>query len=441
MNRLVKNTINKYNMLEYGDRVIVALSGGADSVSLLHMLNSIKEEYNLTIIAAHINHNIRGEEALRDEEFCKDLCKQMNIELFVKSVDIPLLAEQNKISEELCGRNVRYAFLEELSGKFNARIATAHTASDNAETLIFNIARGSSISGVSAIPPVRGRIIRPLIEATREQIEIYCCENKLEFVTDSTNLEDEYTRNKIRHSVIPVLKTLNPKFEQAALNLSENAAELCEYINSKTNKALEICKIGFGYDCKCLLSLDKPILKNAIVTICKNGGAENIEYIHINLIIDILKTGGALSLGGDATAVVKQNIFRIVSNDNKELFLERNIVINSEFVWNKKKYSVKEKPFKNDEEKQFYLDPSLNFNNAIFRLRQSGDKFTYPFRKITKPLRKALNEMKIPSELRDSLLVLAIDNQILWCEGLGVSLQGLCKDDSFVGIRIDISQN
>ena len=168
---------------------------------------------------------------------------------------------------------------------------------------------------------------------------------------------------------------------------------------------------------------------------------ENIEYIHINLIIDILKTGGALSLGGDATAVVKQNIFRIVSNDNKELFLERNIVINSEFVWNKKKYSVKEKLFKNDEEKQFYLDPSLNFNNAIFRLRQSGDKFTYPFRKITKPLRKALNEMKIPSELRDSLLVLAIDNQILWCEGLGVSLQGLCKDDSSVGIRIDISQN
>lgn len=123
---------------------------------MLSIFVSLKEKYNLSIYAAHINHNIRGDEAKRDENFCKILCKKFNTELFIKSVDVPTLAKQQKISEELCGRNVRYAFFDELSQKLCAKIATAHTASDNAETLIFNIARGASLAGLSAIPPKRG---------------------------------------------------------------------------------------------------------------------------------------------------------------------------------------------------------------------------------------------------------------------------------------------
>lgn len=141
LNRVIA-TVEKYGLLEKGDSVIVALSGGADSTALLSVFVSLKEKYNLSIYAAHINHNIRGDEAKRDENFCKILCKKFNTELFIKRVDVPTLAKQQKISEELCGRNVRYAFFEELSQKLCAKIATAHTASDNAETLIFNIARG-----------------------------------------------------------------------------------------------------------------------------------------------------------------------------------------------------------------------------------------------------------------------------------------------------------
>ena len=167
MNSLIADAVKKYDMLKSGDRVIVALSGGADSVSLLDNLNDIKELYNLTIYAAHVNHLLRGAEAERDENFCKILCKKYDVELFIKKVDVRALAKQQKISEELCGRNVRYRFFAELSEKLNAKIATAHTMSDNAETLIYNIARGSGINGAGGISPVRGNIVRPLIEVTR----------------------------------------------------------------------------------------------------------------------------------------------------------------------------------------------------------------------------------------------------------------------------------
>ena len=144
-------------------------------------LYSIKEQYNLTLHAAHLHHGIRGEEADRDERFCKILCEKYNIPLHVKHADIPTLAKERKISEELCGREERYAFFEELSGKaLTRKNATAHTASDNAETLLFHLARGASVMGAAGIPPVRDGIIRPLIACTRADIERYCPENGLD---------------------------------------------------------------------------------------------------------------------------------------------------------------------------------------------------------------------------------------------------------------------
>ena len=196
----VVRALQQYSMLNQGDSVIVALSGGADSVALLNVICSFKEKYNLKIYAAHLNHGIRGEEAERDENFCKILCDKLNIELFTKRINIRQLAKVQKISEELCGRNERYSFFENLSRRLNAKIATAHTASDNAETVLFNLARGSSLGGISGILPVRDNIIRPLIYVTRAEVEQYCKENNLDYVTDSTNLTDDYTRNHIRHN-------------------------------------------------------------------------------------------------------------------------------------------------------------------------------------------------------------------------------------------------
>lgn len=435
MNNLVASTIEKYQLLNQGDSVIIALSGGADSVSLLDILCYNKEEYNLTVYAAHLNHNLRGEEAERDENFCKILCKNYGVKLFTKSVDIRSLAAEQKISEELCGRNERYKFFNELSLNLNAKIATAHTASDNAETLIYNIARGSSVRGLSAIPPKRGKVIRPLIEISRAQIEEYCKQNKLGFVTDSTNLTDDYTRNKIRHSVIKTLRSINPQLEQSVSQLSENAREVTDYLNKQARTALDECKTQYGYSCQKLLELDRAVLKHSLVLLCEEKTNHTPEHKHIELMLKILETGGAVNLNGCFRAMAKQGIFRIVLvNDNLE-FTPVTISNNLRINYNCKEYLIS----KQNSNKKNKNSVSTDFieQGAVFRTRKEGDRFTYPRRKVTKPLRKVLNEMKIPSEQRDDLLVLAVDNKILWCENIGVSEDG--KNGSLFELNITIN--
>ena len=413
MNNLVLHTIENHGMLQKNDRVIVALSGGADSVTLLDILNSVKEKYNLAIFLAHINHGLRGDEADRDENFCRELSQKYNAEIFVKKANVKELAKQQKISEELCGRNVRYSFFEELADKLNAKIATAHTASDNAETLLFNIARGSSVAGVASIPPIRGRIIRPLIEVTRTRIEQYCSEHNLNYVTDSTNLTDDYTRNNIRHNVIPLLAQINPRFEESAMRLSESAREITSFINLQTEKAINESKTKYGYNCKILLKNDIAVQKNAVAMLCKKHTNQVFEHKHIELILEIIKNGGAVNLTDKHKAVSKQGILRFVTEDNKSDFEE--IVLEKEITVEHygKTYRIS-------------INNSDNENkDPVIRTRKSGDTFTYFKRNITKSLRKVLNEQKIPSEIRDSLLVIAKDSIILWCEGIGYSAQGM----------------
>lgn len=436
MNDKFIRTVEKYNMLKNGDSVIVALSGGADSVALLDNLNSIKEKNNLALYAVHINHGLRGEESQRDENFCKTLCEKYGIKLFVRHENVAELAKKNKISEELCGRNVRYAVFEELSKQLSAKVATAHTASDNAETLLFNITRGASLGGVSAIPPVRGNIIRPLIECTRAEIEQYCSEKNLEYVTDSTNLTDDYTRNKIRHNVIPTLKEINPAFENSVLRLSENAREISDFLSDMTDKAIADSKCNYGFDCKVLLSNHNAIIKNAVSVLCKRYADFSAEQRHIELIIDIMKNGGAVNLTEKLSAVSKQGILRFVS-DNKDNQLEEiKLCENTEFEFCGKVYRVKTD--NSDNENKNSVNADLLNKNAVFRTRQSNDLFTYPRRKITKPLRKVMNEMKIPSEQRDKSVVLAVDNVIIWCEGVGASAQGTTLN-SDKALKIDVS--
>lgn len=435
MNNLVLAAIEKYNMISTGDRVVVALSGGADSVSLLDALCSLKEKYNLTIYAAHLNHNLRGEEAERDENFCKILCENYEVELFIKSIDIHTLANEQKISEELCGRNERYKFFDELSVRLNAKIATAHSASDNAETLIYNIARGSSVRGLSAIPPKRGRIIRPLIEVSRAQIEEYCKQKGLAFVTDSTNLTDDYTRNRIRHSVMGTLRDINPQLEQSVSQLSESAREVTDYLNKQAQAALDKCKTQFGFSCKMLLQLDTAVLKHSLVLLCERTAKLTPEHRHIELMIKILNNGGAVNLSSKFIAVSKQGIFRIISVNDNEEFKPVSVSENFSINYNGKIYSIT-KQNSNKENKNSVSIDSID-KGAVFRTRKEGDKFTYPRRKVTKPLRKVLNEMKIPSEQRDNLLVLAIDNTILWCENIGASEDGKNDSDKELNIKIE----
>lgn len=407
----VIGTAEKYKLISGGDRIVVALSGGADSVTLLNVLYSIKEKYNLTLYAAHLNHGIRGVEADNDEKFCKILCENYNIEFFVKHIDVPKLCAEQKISAELCGRNERYKFFDELSSKLNAKTATAHTASDNAETLLFNLTRGSSLSGASAIPPKRGNIIRPLIELSRGEVEAYCAAKSLAYVTDSTNLSDDYTRNKIRHNIIPGLKEINPKAEQAMLEFSRDCAEIGGFLEQFAGEILNSAKEKYGYNSELLLNQSPAVLKAAVARLCRENNCE-AERRHIELIISILNSGGAVELKNGKKAVCAQKTLRIIENttENTSFFLAFDRDMTFEYLGKvieaKADFSL--------------LKPS----KAVFRTRESGDCFTFYKRNITKPLRKALNEQGVPKELRDSQLLLCDGSEVLWCEALGLSKSG-----------------
>ena len=401
----VNKAVKAFDMLQNGDSVIVALSGGADSVSLLNALIELRAEYNLTIYAAHLNHNLRGDEAKRDEDFVRKLCTKNSVELFVKSVDIRTLAEQRKQSEELCGRDERYKFFDELSGKLCAKVATAHTASDNAETVIFNLTRGAGINGLSGIAPVRDNIIRPLIYVTRGEVEEYCRENNLEYVTDSTNLQDEYTRNKIRHSVIPVLKELNPDFENTITRESDMLRSVNSFVELKTDETIEQIKTENGYNCKLLSELPEALRLSVIHKLCKLQKGE-VDYKAVKLIDGALE-GGAVTLESGLTAVCKQGTLRFVKDREEDYFSEIELKLNTSFIYKGKEYSVKEL--------------KLEDENIVFRTRRAGDTFTLPKRNVTKTVKKLLNELKIPEENRDSLILAAKESEVLWIEGVGVS--------------------
>ena len=420
MKHKLVNALEKYLMIQDGDRIIVALSGGADSVALLHSLNSLKEEYGITLYACHLNHNIRGEEAQRDEQFVRDLCESLGVELFVKSVDVPSVAKEKKQSLELCGRNERYEFFSKLSVEFNAKVATAHTSSDNVETVIYNITRGTSVSGLAGIHPVRDYIIRPLILCTREDIESYCRDNTLSFVTDSTNLTDDYTRNNIRHNVVPTLASINPDVFDAVSRMCDTLTDVKSYLDKIALKEINNCKTDYGYDCKKLLQLDKAVLSHTVCMIAKNSGAD-ISFRNVELIIKALSDGGSVDLVDFKRAVCKQGVLRIVDSCERSDTADEVSLVSSGFA----KYISKEEIKKlNKKLLTDCINCDIITESTVLRTRKEGDVFTFADRNVTKSLKKLFNEMKIPAEKRLSIKLVANGNMVLWIEGIGVSKQG-----------------
>ncbi|MDE6766669.1 MAG: tRNA lysidine(34) synthetase TilS, partial [Eubacterium sp.] len=212
MNNRINNTIDKFNMLSPGDRVLVGVSGGADSMLLLSHLISVSNDYGITVAVAHIEHGIRGQESIADAEFVKKFCSDNNIEFHLLSIDAVNEAKKQNMGVEEYSRKRRYAFFNSIPCD---KIATAHNLSDNAETVLFRLARGTGLKGMCGIPPVRGKIIRPLIEVSSSDIRSYCENNNIEYRIDSTNCSNDYTRNYIRNTVIPDFGRINSDFENS----------------------------------------------------------------------------------------------------------------------------------------------------------------------------------------------------------------------------------
>ena len=293
----VNETIKKYKLIENGDKIILAVSGGPDSISMLDILYKIQqsEKIDFKIVVGHVNHMIR-KEATDDANYVQKICKERNIEFYLKSIDVKKIANNNKIGTEEAGRKERYKFFDELAKKTNAnKIAIAHNKNDNVETVFMHILRGTGINGLKGIEPKRGKYIRPLIECERKEIEEYCEENNLEPRIDKTNFENIYTRNKIRNVVIPyVQKEFNQNIIQTIDRLSKLVIEEEEYMDKQVKKVFNDLLLFEGekeiqIDLKKFNNLEKVIKSRLILyTITRIfGSSEGIEKIHIEDIIKL----------------------------------------------------------------------------------------------------------------------------------------------------------
>lgn len=295
MKNKVIETIKKYGLIQAKDKIVLGVSGGPDSITMLDILRQIQEEFDFEIVVAHINHMIR-KEAIQDEEYVKKYCEKNSIEFFVKRIDVMSVANNRKIGTEEAGRFVRYEFFDEILKQTESnKIAIAHNKNDKVETIIMHLLRGSGLSGLKGIEPIRGNIIRPLIECEREEIEKYCDENRLEPRIDKTNFENDYTRNKIRNIVIPYIeKELNPNIIETIDRLSEVVKKEDRYLEKVAldvyDKILIKQEPGqIMLELKGFNEQDEVIKSRIILYTVKKlfGSSQGIEKIHINDIIKL----------------------------------------------------------------------------------------------------------------------------------------------------------
>ena len=241
MKNKVLNTIKKYNLIQENDKIVIGVSGGPDSICLLHILNGLKEKLNFEIVVAHINHMIR-KEAEEETQYVKKFCDKLGIKCYIKRIDVIDKSNKEKIGTEEAGRKARYDFFEEVLNSVNAnKIATAHNENDNAETVLMNIFRGAGTSGLKGIEPIRdNKYIRPIIECERSEIEEYCRVNKLQPKIDKTNFENVYTRNKIRNVLIPeIKKEFNPNIIESLNKLSILSRQENNFIQEYAKNIME----------------------------------------------------------------------------------------------------------------------------------------------------------------------------------------------------------
>ncbi len=297
MEEKILEIIKRYNLIENGDKIVVGVSGGPDSITLLNVLKNIKEKeiIKFNLVVCHINHMIR-EEAISDEKYVEEYCKKNNIEFFAKRIKVEEMAEKEKIGTEEAGRKARYEFFNEILNKTNAnKIATAHTANDNAETVLMNIIRGSGTLGLKGIEAKNGKLIRPLIECKRSEIEKYCKGENLNPRIDKTNFENIYTRNKVRNMLIPYIENnFNPNIIEAINRLSDLSKQENDFLEKLTKEAYKKILVEQKKN-EIILDLNsfnsqEIVIKNRLVLYTINilfGTRSGIEKKHIEDIIKL----------------------------------------------------------------------------------------------------------------------------------------------------------
>jgi len=433
------DTIKKYSMLNDGDSVLIGLSGGPDSVCMTIILDKLKKEFKLTLNAVYIDHGLRPGEVQKEKEFCKDLCRNFGISFFAKSIDVKKIAEDSKLNKQEAARELRYSVFEEMSMELNeAKIAVGHTADDQAETVLMRLLRGSGRKGLSGIPPVRGKIIRPLIEIEREEIEEFLSDNtlpvtrdtSLSYVVDSSNIKTDYFRNRIRKMIIPELKKNNPSLLKSISRTAEILGEedvylelivtktLMRLISRKSDDAIELFLAP-------LERMEKPILRRVLRrAVAETKGIKGIDFVHIEDVIKLVKhgkSGDRIKLPGGIYVIKEYSLLMITSRvpvtiSEYELQPTGEVIIRESGVLIRAAFEGENRDF-GDGRTSVLLDAGgMSFPLKI-RPRIEGD-FFFPlgFGK-KKKLHDFFVDEKIPRDERGKIPVVLSGNDIIWIAG------------------------
>lgn len=424
--------VKKNNLIKYNDTVLIAFSGGADSVFLAHYLLSIKDEYNLVLKIAHVEHGIRGEESIRDCEFSAEFARNNNIEFFEFHIDAVNDAEKAGIGVEEYSRLKRYEFFSTIKCD---KIATAHNLSDNIETMLFRIARGTSLHGLCSIPVRRDNIIRPLLCVSGDEIREYLYNNKTEFCNDSTNFDVAYSRNRIRNIIIPELKKINSGFIANASRLlngvNETEAVLSELTDEKYSLVIEDNKLIID-------SLDNQnnLFKKRLIVKYFKANNLFIDELHLNNILKLLNKPGKEQVKENIYAVSDGEFLRIAefnTIDFDKLIVNNQIMPVNIFLNN---CELLNKQF------AFYCDCDKINGNVRVRKRLEGDRISPENRNCTKTLKKLFNEYHIPVENRNNIPILYDADGIIgiygYCKDKRVSVDDSTKKVLVINIRLNM---
>ncbi len=424
--------------------VVVGFSGGADSTALAHWLTTkISPE---RIILAHVNHLLRGKEAEQDEAAAGAFAQRLGLRFALLREDVKALAEKKGMGLEECGREVRYSFFYSLAKGESDRILTAHHAEDNAETMLLNLCRGTGLDGLCGIPKSRGKVLRPLLRASRNEIEAYCAFYQLSYVTDSSNFSEEYTRNKLRLEVLPVLRELNPRMSQAFSQAAELLKIDREFLERESGKLLEAVKGEYGLNAEALLEAEEALSMRAVKLWLEGLGCGRLEKKHLDAVKTCLKQGGAASLPGGVTVRRAQGTLSAFRKEKAEPFFLPVSLGETPLPGRKLLVlEIKELPFAENRQKihnllfKNALDYDIITANLIARSRREGDRFSPPGRKLSKNLKQVFQECGMPPEKRKAAVLLECDGRLVFCEGVGVSQEARVTEKTrralFVTIR------
>ncbi|MBQ9119925.1 MAG: tRNA lysidine(34) synthetase TilS [Lachnospiraceae bacterium] len=453
----VEKQLEQFHMLSLGDRVVLGVSGGADSMCLLEVLHSLRESYALTLFVVHVHHGIRGDEADEDARFVQEACEQREIACRVIYEDVPAVAKAEGCSVEEAGRLVRYRAFAEAARECNcSRIAVAHNRNDQAETVLFHAFRGSGLRGLCGIPACRENIIRPLLGVSRAEIEEFLLERQLTWRTDATNLTADYTRNRIRHQILPTAtEGVNAK---AAEHLAELAVELGRvqaYLEQEADKRYPKVVLANAKDddtgtVRCLsvnaLQETPQVLREQLwLRIWKElaGRAEDFGRVHIKALEELLvgDTGRSLHLpyGIRAEKSYEQLQLRRMKEQEPSEEPKNQKISELPCTLDLGKWELRLSLilFSNDEKN--VKIPKSNYtkwfdydkigNSLALRRRLPGDYMIIHKDGSQKSLKSLLIDRKVPRAEREQLALLAAGSRILWCIGVR-SEDGLYVDEN-----------